>query len=79
MELKWEPEASGSKWFPLASGSNESRLELQAFYSILAGLYKNTLFRKINSSCPRCGGLELKSSQSWGLQVSSGTLLSRSF
>lgn len=57
----------------LASGSSETKPELQAFYSILSGLYKNILFRKINSSCLHCGGLdslELKSSQSWGLQVS---------
>lgn len=48
-------------------GSMRLRTEFQAFYSILAGLYKNTLFGKINSSCPQdLGFLELKSSPSWG-------------
>lgn len=67
-----ETRAKGSEdpnVFPLASEPNETRPELQAFYSVLAGLYKNTLFRKINSSCPCSGGLEsleLKSPQSQG-------------
>lgn len=84
VELRREPRASGSKCsLPFASGFNETGPELRAFYSILAGLYKNTLCRKINSSCLPCGGLdslELKSSQSWGaagqlLTEDCGTLL----
>lgn len=75
--MRREPRASDS------SGFNETRPELQAFYSILVGLYKNTLCRKINSSCLPCGGLdslELKSSPSWGaagwlITEDSGTLL----